>query len=84
MSDVKVRLRISALFIFANHNKFLLLGLGPCHIITQVSRGSDISNILEYPKQFQLYSFLFQHLGPIHDLMGFSDGLGSHLQLCPL
>ena len=33
---------------------------------------------------FQLYSFLFQCLGSIYDLLGSSKGLASLLQLCPL
>lgn len=63
-------------------NKRHALGLVPLPVSCipqQVSHGSDISNILGYPRQLQLYSFLFQSLGSTHNVLVSSKGLASLL-----
>ena len=44
----------------------------------------NISSILGCSRQLQLYPFLVQYLGCIHDLMGSSKGLASPLKTCSL
>lgn len=62
------------------HSVATLVPLLVCSFPQQESWDS----ILWSPSQLQLYSFLFQCLWSTHDTLGSSEGLVSHLQLCPL
>jgi hypothetical protein len=91
MADVKVVFRPPTPFpslLTVKKKKFFLLDwfhslLAAFHT-QQIADDSGILNILGYPMQLQCYSFLFQCLESIHDLLGSSKGLASFLQLCPL
>ena len=72
-------------FIFVDCNKLLSPGLVPLPVSSfpqEIAHSSGIWNILESPRQLQCYSFMFQYLWSIYDLLGSSKGLVSLLQLC--
>ena len=66
----------NSFFIFVDCNKLLSPGLVPLPVSSlpqQIAHSYGISKILGSPRQLQCYSFLFQCLGSIHDLLGFSS-----------